>query len=245
MHCASKPQVRGPSKRAALDSGRRVVNVSSPPHAPPFYVCCPSSTTTQSGTFSVNLEANFQQDLYIAQNAEPDDPSFDDQLFTDDENDELDANDREYEVVLGEDENYLWKDWITDEVIERKLKIVRRGKDSGRRVVNVSATCCKPWAGGACAAKSAVPQPPDDEQNSDSTHQFTRSTSPPQLTYCSTAVLGPHMHPAHVGNNTGNIVPRGAGDTTIGSSVGFFSAWSNKPVAISRKSSASDRKYAY
>ena len=67
---------------------------------------------TQSGTFSVNLEANFQQDLYIAQNAEvnwdpgePDDPSFDNQLFTDDENDELNANDREYEVVLGEDEN--------------------------------------------------------------------------------------------------------------------------------------------
>ncbi|KAJ7210175.1 hypothetical protein GGX14DRAFT_394970 [Mycena pura] len=55
----------------------------------------------------------------------------------------------------------------TNEVIERKLKIVRRGKDSGRRVVNVSATCCEPGAGGACAAKSAVPQPPDDEQNSD------------------------------------------------------------------------------
>ncbi|KAJ7215455.1 hypothetical protein GGX14DRAFT_391883 [Mycena pura] len=41
------------------------------------------------------------------------------------------------------------------------------GCDSGRRVVNVSTTCCEPGAGGACAAKSAVPQPPDDEQNSD------------------------------------------------------------------------------
>ncbi|KAJ7207829.1 hypothetical protein GGX14DRAFT_634170 [Mycena pura] len=65
----------------------------------------------QVATEFVNLEANFEQDLHLVQDAEvnrdpeePDNPFFDDRLFTDDENDELDANDKEYEVVLSEDE---------------------------------------------------------------------------------------------------------------------------------------------